>query len=108
MREKGILLIFKRNILHLAHRRAFRTLIIASAERLKSLFVQAKFTRALCIWTIHVPKDNNRAFVMPTIRVIALHIVIALKKVTIVSNKKSIPVELLDFGVTQVDKFCKN
>ena len=38
----------------------------------------------------------------------ALHIVIALKNVTLVSNKKSIPVEMIDFAVTQVDKFCKN
>ena len=40
--------------------------------------------------------------------VIALHIVIALKIVTVVSNKKSILVEVFDFAVTQVDNFCKN
>ena len=66
--EKGICLIFKRNIPHLAHRCALRALIIASAERLKSLFVQAKFTQTLCFWTIHVPNENNSAIVMPTIR----------------------------------------
>ena len=33
----------------------------------------------------------------------ALHNVIALKNVTVVSNKKSIPVEMFDFAVTQVD-----
>ena len=33
----------------------------------------------------------------------ALHIVIALKKVTLVGNKKSILVEMFDFAVTQVD-----
>ena len=38
----------------------------------------------------------------------ALHIVIALKNVTLVSNKKSIIVEMLDFAVTQVDNFSKN
>ena len=38
----------------------------------------------------------------------ALHIVIALKNVTLVSNKKSILVEMFDFAVTQVDNFCKN
>ena len=37
-----------------------------------------------------------------------LHIVIALKNVTLVSNKKSILVEMFDFAVTQVDNFCKN
>ena len=38
----------------------------------------------------------------------ALHIVIALKNVTLVSNKKSILVEMFDFAVTQVENFCKN
>ena len=38
----------------------------------------------------------------------ALHIVIALKNITLVSNKKSIVVEMFDFAVTQVDNFCKN
>ena len=37
-----------------------------------------------------------------------LHIVIALKNVTLVSNQKSILVEMFDFAVTQVDNFCKN
>ena len=37
-----------------------------------------------------------------------LHIVIALENVTLVGNKKSIPVEMFDFAVTQVDNFCKN
>ena len=37
-----------------------------------------------------------------------LHIVIALKNVTLESNKKSILVEMFDFAVTQVDNFCKN
>ena len=38
----------------------------------------------------------------------ALHIVIALKKVTLVSSKKSILVEMFDFAVSQVDNFCKD
>ena len=38
----------------------------------------------------------------------ALHIVIALKNVTFVSNKKSILVEMFNFAVAQVDKFCEN
>ena len=37
----------------------------------------------------------------------ALHTVIALKIVTLVSNKKLILVEMFDFAVTQVDNFCK-
>ena len=36
-----------------------------------------------------------------------LHIVIALKNVTLVGNKKSILLEMFDFAVTQVDNFCK-
>ena len=66
--EIGILLIFKGTIAYLAHRHALRTSIIASARRLKSLFVQAKFTQTPCIWTIHVPNENNSAIVKPTIR----------------------------------------
>ena len=38
----------------------------------------------------------------------AIHIVIALKNVTLVSNRKLILVEMFDFAVTQVDNFCKN
>ena len=66
--EKGISFNFKRNILHLAHRCALRALIIASAERLKSLLVQAKFTQTVCFWTIHVPNENNSVFFIPVIR----------------------------------------
>ena len=36
-----------------------------------------------------------------------LHIVIALKTFTLVSNKKSILVVMFDFAVTQVDNFCE-
>ena len=38
----------------------------------------------------------------------ALHIVIALKNVTLVGKRKSILVEMFDCAVTQVDNFCKN
>ena len=38
----------------------------------------------------------------------ALHLVSALKNVTLVSNQKSIVLEMFDFAVTQVDNFCKN
>ena len=106
--EKGICLFFKRNFPHLTHRPTLRTLIIASAKRLKSLFVQTKFTKTLCIWTIHVSKKINSAIVIPRIGVNVLHIVIAFKNITLVSNKKSILVEMFDFAVTQVDNFLKN
>ena len=36
-----------------------------------------------------------------------MHIIIALKNVTLVSNKKPILVEMFDFAATQVDNFCK-
>ena len=45
-----------------------RTLIIISAKRLKSPYVKANFTRTPCIWTTHVPYDDNSAIVIPTIR----------------------------------------
>ena len=38
----------------------------------------------------------------------SLYVIIALKIVTLVSNKKPISVEIIDFAVTQVDNFCKN
>ena len=43
----------------------------------------------------------------PQTAVNALHIVIALNDVTLVSNKISILVEMFDFAVTQVDNLCK-
>ena len=99
---------FKSNIAHLTHGRALRTLIIASAERLKSLFVQAKFTQTLCIWTIHVSNDYNSAIILPkTGSECATHFNCS-QNVTLVSNKKSILVEVFDFAVTQVDNFCEN
>ena len=66
--DKKYCLITKRNITHLTQRRALRALIITSAERLKSLFVKAKFTRTFCIWAIHVPNENNSAIIIPTIK----------------------------------------
>ena len=62
--EKGVCLFFKSNIAHLAQRPTLWTLIIASATRLKNHFVLAKFTQTLCIWTIHVPNENNSAIVL--------------------------------------------
>ena len=103
--KKGVYLFFKRNIAHLAHRPTLRTLIIAFAKRLKSLFVQAKFTQTLCIWTIHVPNENNSTIVIRTTS--ATHRNCS-KNVTLVGNKKSILVGMFDLAVTQVDNFCKN
>ena len=37
-----------------------------------------------------------------------LCIVIALKNVTLVGNKKSILVDMFDFAAAQVDNFCEN
>ena len=44
----------------------------------------------------------------PQSGVSALHIVIPLKNVRLVSNRKSILVVMFDFAVTQVDNLCKN
>ena len=106
--EKGIRLIFKRIIAHLAHSRALRTLIIASVERLKILLLQAKFTKTVSFGQYTSPMRKIGLLPYPQSGVKALHIVIALKNVTLVSNKKSILVEKFDFAVTQVDNFCKN
>ena len=100
---------FKWNIAHLAHRRTLRALIIASVKRLKSLFVQAEFTQTLCIFVQYM--SPMRIIVLlsyPQSGLEALHIVIALKNNTPVSNKKSILVDVFNFTVTQVNNFCKN
>ena len=65
--EKGIYLILKGNIAHLAHRPALWTLIIASTKRFKSLFVKTKSTWTLYIWTRHVSNENNSTIVIRTI-----------------------------------------
>ena len=39
--------------------------------------------------------------------ILSLYVIIALKNVKLVSNKKSILEEVFDFAVTQVDNFCK-
>ena len=104
--EKGICLFFKRNNPHLAHRRALRKLIITPAERLKSLFRQAKhFVFGQYSSPVRIKELLSYA---QTVVNVALHIVIALKNVTLVSNKKSTLVEMFDFAVTPVDNFCKN
>ena len=60
-------LVFKENIAHLKHGPALKTLMVASVERLKSLFVHAKYTQARCFRTMHVPIKFNNAFVIPRI-----------------------------------------
>ena len=77
-------------------------------REIEKCFCADKVTRTLCLWTIHVPNEINSATVIPTIGANALQIVIALKNVTLVSNKKSILVQMFDFTVTKVHNFCKN
>ena len=36
-------------------------------EEIENLFVQAKFNRTFCIWTLHGPKEVNIAIVILTI-----------------------------------------
>ena len=95
--KDGICLIFKKDIAQLAHRHALRTWIIASAKRLKSLFVEAKFTGTLCIRTIHIPNEGNSTI-----------IVNALNFFTVFHNVISVFVEMVNFAMVKVDNFCKN
>ena len=55
-----------RNIAHLTH--ALMTLIIASAARLKTVFVNEKYTRTHCSRAINVPDKFSSAIVIPTMR----------------------------------------
>ena len=106
--EKGICLIFKRNIAHLAHRPTLRTLIIASAKRLKSLLVEAKFTQTLCIWTIHVPNENNSAIDIPTIRSECTTHCNCSQFFHTCLQRKIVVVEMVNFTMAKVDNFCEN
>ena len=67
LREKRKCLFFKGNIAHLTRGCALRTLLFHSAERLKSLFVHANYTRTQGFRTLRVPNEFNIAFVRPTI-----------------------------------------
>ena len=99
--EKRFSLTFKRSLPHLAHRRALRALMITSAERFKGIFVHAKFTQTICIWTKNTSAMRKKVLLQyPQSGVNSLHIVIDLKYVTLVSNKKSILVEMFDFAIT--------
>ena len=106
--EKGVCLFFKRSIAHLAHRRALRTLIIASAKKLKSLFVGQILHKHFVFGQYTSPMRVSVLLSYPQSGLNVLHNVIALKNVTLVSNKKSILVEMFDYAVTQVDNFCEN
>ena len=51
----------------MAHRRALRTLITGSAERLKSFLCMQSLPEHFVFWTICVANEKNSAFVIPTI-----------------------------------------
>ena len=106
--EKGICLIFRRNIPHLAHRFALRTLIIASAKRLKSVLCRQNLPKHFVFGQYTSPMGIIVLLLYPQSGLNALHIVTPLKIVPLVSNKKSILVEMFDFALTQVDNLCKN
>ena len=103
--EKGNRLMFKRNIAHLDYGRALRASINASAERLKSLFVQAMFTRTLCKSTRHVPNENFSGVVKPRIRCESATHRNCFEYFTFVSNVLFVLVETVSFAMVKVDKF---
>ena len=94
--------------MHLAHRHALRSLIIASAERLESLFVQAKLTRFLCIWTIHVHNENKSAIVIPTIRGEGATHFNCFQLFHTCLQRNIVHVEMVNFTMVKVDNFCKS
>ena len=55
--------------MHLAQRRALRTLTIDSAEKFKTPVVQTMFTQTVFIRTKRLPNENICANIIPTIRV---------------------------------------
>ena len=65
LEEKRNLLIFRGYIAQLTNGLALMTLIVASAETFKSLFVHAKYTRAHCIRKMHVLNKFAYAVIIP-------------------------------------------
>ena len=106
--EKGTCLISKRNIAHLTQRRALRTLIIASAERLKSLFFRQSLPELFLFGQYTSPRRIIVLLSYPQSGVNALHIVFAPKYFTLVGNVTSVLVKMVNFTVVKVDNFCKN
>ena len=99
---------FKKNFAHLVHRPTLRALIIASVQRFKSLLCRQSSPEHFVFGQYTSPMRIIVLLSYPQSGADALHILIALKNVTLVSNKKSILVEMFDFAVTQVDNFCEN
>ena len=106
--EKGICWIFERNLAHLAHRLALRTLIIASAERLKSLFMRQRLPEYVVFGQYMSPMRVLVLLSNPQSGVNALHIVSALNYFTLVCNVISVLVEMVIFAMVEVDNFCNN
>ena len=82
-------------------------MIVATVERLKSVFVLAVYNRTHCIPTIHVPNKFNNAFVYRHIGVNALNVENAFKCNTL-SNVMSVLVELVNFTMVKFEYFYKN
>ena len=106
--RKGICLISKRNIARLAHRRTSRTLIITSAKRLKSLFVQAKFTDSFVLGQYTSPMKLIVLLSYPQSKVNALHIVIAPNYFFLICNVISVPVEMVIFAMVKFENTGEN
>ena len=105
--EKGGCLIFDRNIAHLAHRRALRLMIIASAEKLKNLIVQAKLPEKFVFGQYTSPMRTIVLLSYSESRVNVLHIIIALDYFTLVCKVISVLVEVVNFAMVKVKNFCK-
>ena len=105
--EKGICLMFERNIAHLDYGRELRTLTFASAERLKSFFVQATFTRTLCKTTIHVANENFTGIVETTVRGECATHRNCFQYFTLVCIDLSVLVQTVNFAMVKLDNFCK-
>ena len=86
LQENPISLLFKENIPHLAHGLALRTFIVASDERLKSLFVRQSIAERIVFGQYTFPISFILLLSYRERSHIALHVVIALNWFTIVCN----------------------
>ena len=105
--EKENGLFFVKNIGELTLGCPLRTLTTTSADKLKNLFVRAKFPRTHFVQTVHGPKEGIKAFDVPTIRVEFLthHNCSRLNHTCLHCNKGSCRID--ESPIIEVDNVCR-
>ena len=92
----------------MAHRRVLLTLIVASAERLKSFLFKQSLPQHFVVGKYTSPMKLILLLSYPQSGVNVLHIAIALNYFTLVCNVTSVLVEMVKFEMVKNDIFRKN